>query len=158
MGKQSFIHTPQLPGWQRISLTNLESAVSQCNWVSAGEPWTTKLATKALELVQDEQKTNQQKVPRSKWSVRVFFKIIAHSQPLDLTRLQRSVIKGERCKVAPTVRLSSFPSTGEKHVEVFTKREIYSLLQVCVCVCVRVCCSPTHSCGYTEDGSYIGMK
>lgn len=69
---------------------------------------------------------------------REFVLITARSQPLDLTRLQRSVIKGERCKVAPTVRLSSFPSTGEKHVEVFTKREIYSLLQVCVCVRARV--------------------
>ena len=72
-----------------------------------------------------------------------FFLIMARSQPLDLTRLQRSVIKGERCKVAPTVRLSSFPSTGEKHVEVFTKREIYSLLQVCVCVRARVAHPPT---------------
>lgn len=157
MGKQSFMHTPQLPGWQRISLTNLESAVSQCNWVSAGEPWTTKLATKALELVQDEQKTNQQKVPRSKWSARVFFFNHGTQSATGPNSVTAQCDKGREMQGSTYSKAIFLPINGRKTCGSLHKERNIQLA-TSVCVCVRVCCSPTHSCGYTEDGSYIGMK
>ena len=66
-----YTHFGSLTG-QGYERGNPESAAGQCSWLPARQLHKTKLATKALEFVQAEQKTNYRKVPSAKWSARIF--------------------------------------------------------------------------------------